>query len=270
MPSPTQFHVFLSAVSVEFRTERVQLENWLERKGLHVSSQKKFNQGDSTLWKKLHDEVARSQAVICVIGAEPGWPSGGELPQGAPERSWTQWEFWLAWGEQPWSPPRREKVYVFFPFDLDERIEKARVAAGEDFERLRILDLHKEHIENIKRTGKHWSTFKRHLFLVNKSPAAGRDGHGGARHSGSTDLTAHDRAGDGIATASRSLIGARAQTTQPSEQTSHSIALWRRRSCPPFVSRRSCPCPTPVSPSTPPPMTSRPFTIFAWQRVLSE
>ena len=78
MPSPLQFHVFLSAVSSEFRNERAQLENWLERKGLHVSSQEKFNQGDSTLWQKLHDEVARCQAFICVIGAEPGWPSGGE------------------------------------------------------------------------------------------------------------------------------------------------------------------------------------------------
>ena len=67
MTSPNQFHVFLSAVSSEFRMERVQLENWLERKGLHVSSQEKFNQGGSTLWQKLHDEVARCQAVICVI-----------------------------------------------------------------------------------------------------------------------------------------------------------------------------------------------------------
>jgi len=48
----------------------VQLENWLERKGLHVSSQDKFNQGDSTLWKKLHDEVARFRAVIYIIGAK--------------------------------------------------------------------------------------------------------------------------------------------------------------------------------------------------------
>jgi Domain of unknown function (DUF4062) len=75
MISPTQFHVFLSAVSSEFKQERMQLENWLERKGLHVSSQEKFNQGGSTLWQKLHDEAARCQAVICVMGAEPGWPS---------------------------------------------------------------------------------------------------------------------------------------------------------------------------------------------------
>ena len=33
MTSPTQFHVFLSAVSSEFLQERVQLENWFERKG---------------------------------------------------------------------------------------------------------------------------------------------------------------------------------------------------------------------------------------------
>jgi hypothetical protein len=58
MTSPTQFHVFLSAVSSEFRQERVQLKNWLERKGLHVSSQEKFNQGGSTLWQKLHDARA--------------------------------------------------------------------------------------------------------------------------------------------------------------------------------------------------------------------
>jgi tetratricopeptide (TPR) repeat protein len=160
MPSPIQFQVFLSAVSSEFRNERVQLENWLERKGLHVSSQEKFNQGDSTLWKKLHDEVARCQAVICIIGAQPGWPSGGELPDNAPERSWTQWEFWLAWGEQPWSPPRREKVYVFFPDDLDARLEKARIAAAADVQRLRALDLQEIHIDGIKQTNKHYSTFK--------------------------------------------------------------------------------------------------------------
>ena len=61
-------------------------------------------------------------------------------------------------------------------------------------------------------------------------------------------------AGDGIATLRRSLIGARVQTTKRCGHTSHSIALWRRRSCPlshppfplraervfPSVSRRSC------------------------------
>jgi tetratricopeptide (TPR) repeat protein len=159
MPTPPQFHVFLSAVSREFSTERVQLEKWLERKGLHVSSQEKFNQGDSTLWQKLYDEVARCQAVICVIGAEPGWSSGGELPQGAPERSWTQWEFWLAWGQEPWSPPRRDKVYVFFPSDLDERLKKARDAAAGAVDRLHALDLQQAHIERIKDTSKHYETF---------------------------------------------------------------------------------------------------------------
>jgi hypothetical protein len=64
MTSPIQFHVFLSAVTSEFRQERVQLEIWLERKGLHVSSQEKFNQGGSTIWQKLHDEVSGSVALI--------------------------------------------------------------------------------------------------------------------------------------------------------------------------------------------------------------
>ena len=159
MTSPNQFHVFLSAVSSEFRMERVQLENWLERKGLHVSSQEKFNQGGSTLWQKLHDEVARCQAVICVIGAEPGWPSSGELPEGAPERSWTQWEFWLAWGEAPWSPPRRDKVFVFLPVDLDQRMEKARTAASGDCNRLHALDLQQTYIDRVKNTNKHYSSF---------------------------------------------------------------------------------------------------------------
>ncbi|MFO0776825.1 MAG: DUF4062 domain-containing protein [Nitrospira sp.] len=159
MLTPLQYHVFLSAVSSEFKQERVQLENWLERKGLHVSSQEKFNQGDSTLWKKLHDEVARCQAVICIIGAEPGWPSGGELPQGAPERSWSQWEFWLAWGEAPWSPPRRDKVFVFVPADLVQRMEKARSAVGGDDGRLRALDRQQAHIDKVKQTGKHYSIF---------------------------------------------------------------------------------------------------------------
>ncbi len=159
MTSPTQFHVFLSAVSSEFLQERVQLENWLERKGLHVSSQEKFNQGGSTLWQKLHDEVARCQAVICVMGAEPGWPSSGELPDGAPERSCTQWEFWLAWGEAPWSPPRRDKVFVFFPADLDQRMEKARTVASGDSNRLHALNLQQAHIDRVKDTNKHYSTF---------------------------------------------------------------------------------------------------------------
>ena len=159
MTSPIQFHVFLSAVSSEFRQERVQLEIWLERKGLHVSSQEKFNQGGSTLWQKLHDEVSRCQAVICVMGTEPGWPSSGELPDGAPERSWTQWEFWLAWGEAPWSPPRRDKVFVFFPADLDQRMQKAHTAASGDSKRLLALDLQQAHIDRVKDTNKHYSTF---------------------------------------------------------------------------------------------------------------
>lgn len=152
MTLPTQFHVFLSAVSSEFLQERVQLEDWLERKGLHVSSQENFNQGGSTLWQKLHDEVARCQAVICVMGIEPGWPSSGELPDGAPERSWTQWEFWLAWGEAPWSPSRRDKVFVFFPADLDQRMEKARTAASGDSNRLHALNLQQAHIDRVKAT----------------------------------------------------------------------------------------------------------------------
>ena len=159
MTSPTQFHVFLSAVSSEFRQERVELEIWLERKGLHVSSQEKFNQGGSTLWQKLHDEAARCQAAICVMGTEAGWPSSGKLPSGAPERSWTQWEFWLAWGEEPWSPPRRDKVFVFFPADLDQRMQKARTAASGDSNRLHALDLQQSHIDRVKQTNKHYNTF---------------------------------------------------------------------------------------------------------------
>jgi hypothetical protein len=94
------------------------------------------------------------------MGIEPGWPSSGELPDGAPERSWTQWEFWLAWGEPPWSPPRRDKVFVFFPTDLDQRMEKARQAASGDSKRLHELDLQQVHIDKVKAvTGKHYSTF---------------------------------------------------------------------------------------------------------------
>ena len=169
MTSLTQFHVFLSAVSSEFRQERMQLEIWLERKGLHVSSQEKFNQGGSTLWKKLHDEVTRCQAVICVMGVEPGYPASGELPDGAPERSWTQWEFWLAWGEAPWSPPRRDKVFVFFPADLEQRMEKARTAASGDSNKLHALNLQQAHIDRVKDTNKHYST--RHCLIRSSATA---------------------------------------------------------------------------------------------------
>lgn len=97
--------------------------------------------------------------MVCIIGAEPGWPAGGELPSEAPERTWTQWEFWLAWGEPPWSPPRCEKVYVFFPSDLDARVEKTRAAAAGAVDRLHDLDLQRAHIERIKDTSKHYETF---------------------------------------------------------------------------------------------------------------
>ena len=93
------------------------------------------------------------------MGAEPGWPSSGELPNGAPERAWNQWEFWLAWGEAPWSPPRRDKVSVFFPADLEQRMEKARTAASGDSIRVHALDLQQGHIERVKQTGKHYNTF---------------------------------------------------------------------------------------------------------------
>ncbi|HSA85636.1 MAG TPA: tetratricopeptide repeat protein, partial [Nitrospira sp.] len=99
---------------------------------------------------------------------EPGWPAGGELPAGVPERSWTQWEFWLAWSEQPWSPPRREKVDVFFPSDLNERVEKARGAAAGNAARLRALDLQKVHIESVKKLGKHYESFKDTDDLIKK------------------------------------------------------------------------------------------------------
>ena len=73
--------------------------------------------------------------------------------------SWTQWEFWLAWGEAPWSPPRRDKVFVFFPADLEQRMEKARTAASGNSNRLHALNLQQAHIDRVKDTGKHHSTF---------------------------------------------------------------------------------------------------------------
>ena len=165
----TDFHVFLSAVSGEFGDERRQLIKWLEEKGLHVSAQDKFHQGDTTLWRKLHDEVEGCRAVICLMGAESGFvPRDQSIPDDAPERSYTQWEFWLAWGEPPWSPPRREKIYVFFPADLQSRFERTREAAVEESERARELDPQEEHIRAVKDTGVHYDTFTNGDELIKK------------------------------------------------------------------------------------------------------
>ena len=62
-------------------------------------------------------------------------------------------------GRSAWSPPRRDKVFVFFPADLDQRMQKARTAASGDSKRLFALDLQQTHIDRVKDTNKHYSTF---------------------------------------------------------------------------------------------------------------
>lgn len=165
------YHVFVSGVSADFRAERVALERWLERKDLHVSSQEKLNPGGSTLWNKLRDEIGRCRAAICLIGTSYGYePETAAVPPGAPSRSYTQWEFWLARGEGSWPPLRREKVYVFFPANLKTRFAAATAAAKikKDKTALAHLSAQEAYVAAVKKTGIHYDTFTDEHDLIAK------------------------------------------------------------------------------------------------------
>jgi tetratricopeptide (TPR) repeat protein len=106
MVEPSEFRVFLSAVSREFETARNEIANDLGSRDILVRVQRSFRQeadSDTTL-RKLHDYISKCTAVVCVMGKYSGaYPTAAEaapfaaiLPSGISEASYTQWEFFFA------------------------------------------------------------------------------------------------------------------------------------------------------------------------------
>jgi Domain of unknown function (DUF4062) len=117
-----EFRVFISAVSGELKSYRIDLARVLRRKELEVRDQEHFRQGPATLLEQLAAYIQKCDAVIMLIGERAGeFPSNnhtsalGVIPifeqysreTGQTRVSYSQWEFLLAkhYGKQ---------TYVFF------------------------------------------------------------------------------------------------------------------------------------------------------------
>ena len=98
--------VFLSAVSSEFRSVRVQLRHDLQVMGWDVLLQEELDlKTGSTLLAVIDAHIQTCQAVICLIGTRSGggYPETAEaeaaaipLPEGMSRASYTQYEYFLA------------------------------------------------------------------------------------------------------------------------------------------------------------------------------
>jgi hypothetical protein len=141
--------LFLSTVTNEFGAFRMRLARFLERiKTVHVRHQDDFfHHGVKTL-HALEEEIAKSDFVVHVIGAEPGWSPPVDQVQafldrhkGFAERfpavaevartgqlSATQWEAWLAlfFGKRLYSFELRDRLIAGSPQALhSERLHNA-------------------------------------------------------------------------------------------------------------------------------------------------
>ncbi len=102
----TEFRVFLSAVSSEFRNARNALTDDFGARDVLVKVQEQFlpDRTVRTLLHALDDYIRSCRTVICVIGERSGaCPEPDEvakvpgvLPTGIDRASYTQWEYYLA------------------------------------------------------------------------------------------------------------------------------------------------------------------------------
>ncbi|MSR56329.1 MAG: tetratricopeptide repeat protein [Planctomycetaceae bacterium] len=90
-----QRRVFISAVSDELKSYRVLVDQKLRLRGYEPVVQEIFDLTDQAILDKLRDKISGCEAVICLIGAAYG-AEPMQPPAGAPRRSFTQWEFFLA------------------------------------------------------------------------------------------------------------------------------------------------------------------------------
>jgi hypothetical protein len=122
MTTPASFRVFLSAVSSELKSCRLEVAWVLRRKGLEVRDQEHFSQGPATLIERLRNYIQQCEAVVLLVGERCGtFPTDehaaalGAVPifekyraaTGQLCASYTQWEFLLA-------KHHDKKPYVFF------------------------------------------------------------------------------------------------------------------------------------------------------------
>ena len=108
--------IFLSAVTGQFKACRDALRSDLAAVGAEVVVQEDFTQHGGTLLKKLEDYIASCDRVIALIGSAYGWaPPAAALPENAPARSYTQWEYHFALGERlDGTHAAAKPVYVYF------------------------------------------------------------------------------------------------------------------------------------------------------------
>lgn len=94
--------IFISAVSSNFKDCRDALASDLRQAGAgEVKVQEDFTQGGRTLLEKLESYIDSCDRVIFLIGDALGFlPSQYEIPNGSPNRSYTQWEYFFAMGER--------------------------------------------------------------------------------------------------------------------------------------------------------------------------
>ena len=116
--------IFLSAVTKQFKACRDALRSDLAAVGAEVVVQDDFTQHGGTLLKKLEDYIASCDRVIALVGTAYGWaPPPTALPDQAPARSYTQWEFHFAMGERLDGTPAAAKpvhVYCAAPAYLEQ------------------------------------------------------------------------------------------------------------------------------------------------------
>jgi len=109
--SKSTYRVFLSAVTRELGTYRIEVARVLRRKGLEVRDQEHFRQGPATLLGQLRDYIEHCDAVILLIGERCGaFPTEEHAAalepillfesyrrwKGQVRASYTQWELFLA------------------------------------------------------------------------------------------------------------------------------------------------------------------------------
>lgn len=96
--------VFLSSVTSEFRSYRLKLANQLGAlpgRPYEIKVQEDFRQGHATLLERLAEYIRECDLVIHLAGEACGArPAAGSLGEAPPDlladRSYTQWEYWLA------------------------------------------------------------------------------------------------------------------------------------------------------------------------------
>jgi len=160
--------VFLSCVSIEFKSYRLKLANQLgalKDNPCEVKVQEDFQQGGYTLLDKLADYIGECDFVIHFAGDACGvrptpehvralfHTLGDAPPDPLPERSYTQWEYQLA--------GRFKRKLLVYLATVDAPRDYVSVRQTEEEARLQ-----QSHLEMIRQSGKHYAEFSSYNTLV--------------------------------------------------------------------------------------------------------